>query len=352
MIDRDLTERARSVLKNLIKEYVRTGRPVGSRRLAKLDPEGMSPATIRNVVADLEEMGFVTQPHTSAGRIPTARGYRLYVDALLESHKLSSTDVTLIRESIEIENDAGELMTKTSRILSALSSNLGFVVSPPLSSTVMRRIEFIRIAPGRILAIVVTQQGLVQHRTVQLDQDFERIELEQASRYLDTHFSGRTLGEIRDELHERMKEEKALYDRLLRNVILLGSVGLSTSDEESSDAEVYFGTASTLIQKPEMSDVDRIMTLLRTVEEKGRLARLISECLRVEPSRPMVTIGMGDLIPEMEDWTIIACPYRCDDQTTGSLGVIGPPRMEYGRAISLVDYVAKLFGKRLSQAGS
>lgn len=345
----NLNKRTRNILKLLIREFVSTGKPVGSRRLAKLDPEGMSPATIRNVVADLEELGFVTQPHTSAGRIPTSEGYRFYVDSLLETSTLSSQDLRQIAASLEKETDPGELMEKTSRILSLFSSNLGFVLAPPLSVTVLKRIEFVRIAPQRILVILVTQTGLVQHRMIQLEGDLSQADLDQAGRYLVTHFSGKTLIQIRDELLALMSEEKALYDRMLKNVVMLGSAGLIPQDQGDSESEVYFGGTSGLIQQPELSDVNRLLVLFQTFEQKSHLVKLITRCLEADPPGPVVTIGLEDAIPGMKDWTLVSSPYLCDHQVMGSLGVIGPSRMEYERAISLVDYVAKLFGRLISQ---
>lgn len=344
-----LSDRDRNILRALVREYVRTGKPVGSRRLAKLDPECLSPATIRNVVSDLEERGLVEQPHTSAGRIPTLEGYRLYVDALMEGDRLTRRDVQEIEKSLENETDPDELMTKTSKLLSSLTTNVGFVLAPPLSSTVIKRIEFLRIAAHRILVILVTHTGLVQHRIVQLDEDLPQADLDQAGRYLVTHFSGKSLAEARDELLALMSEEKALYDRMLRNVILLGSAGLMAyQDESESSAEVYFGGTQAIMKKPEMSDVKRMMVLFRAFEEKSRIVKIIAQCLTTESSAPIVTIGLEQAIPDMRDWAIVSSPYLFDQQVMGSLGIIGPSRMEYERTISLVDYVAKLFGRLMS----
>lgn len=348
-----LSERERIILGLVVREHIQSGKPVGSRRLAKLDPQGLSPATIRNVVADLEDMGFLTQPHTSAGRVPTADGYRFYVDSLQEENDPCPPqlqDVVSIQRSLESEADPGALMNKTSQILSSFSSNLGFVLAPPLSSTVIKRIEFVRITAQRILVILVAQTGLVQHRAILIDEDLNQSDLDQAGRYLVTHFSGKTLTEMRDELLALMSEEKALYDRMLKNVILLGSAGLMAHESEAAgDSDVYFGGTADIMRKPEMADVNRMMLLFRTFEEKSRLIKLIAECLKYDPDGTVVTIGLEDVVPGMRDWTIVSSNYHCDHQVMGSLGVIGPARMEYEKAIGLVDYVAKLFGKLLSQ---
>jgi heat-inducible transcriptional repressor len=345
----ELTERSRNVLRELIREHVRTGEPVGSRRLARLSMERLSSATIRNVVSDLEELGFVVQPHTSAGRIPTEKGYRFYVDTLLETKLLSSKELEQIHQSLEKVTDPDKLMDKTSQLLSAVSNNIGFVMAPPLSLAIMKHIEIVRISEHRILVILVTSGGLVHHRLVETDEDFSQSDLQQASRYLVENFESKTLQEIRDDLLKLMTEEKALYDRLLRNVVFFGSVSLMEEDRETEGSEVYLGGTARMIQKPELSDVNRMIALFRNFEEKSRLVKILSECLRTSSSGPTVTIGLDKHLPGLEDWSLVASPYTYNQGLIGSLGIIGPSRMEYEKAISLVDYVAKLFGKILSR---
>lgn len=345
----ELNDRARDILKGLIQEYVRTGKPVGSRRLAKINREGLSAATIRNIMSDLEEGGFVAQPHTSAGRIPAEKGYRFYVDALLYARELPSKEAERISRSLEQETDPGELMTKTSQILSEFSNNVGFVLAPPVSLAVLKHIEFLNISERRVLVVLVTRAGLVQHRLIQIDEELSQGELEEAGRYLVKNFEGRTLFEIRDELLALMSEEKALYDRLLKNVILLGSASLVKAEAETPDSpEVYIGGTAKIITRPELADVNRMIALFQTFEQKSRLVKIISECLKITPGGPTVTIGLDKHLPAMRDWAVVASPYLYNNQVWGSLGILGPARMEYARAISLVDYVAKLFGKILS----
>ena len=344
-----LNERARNVLKELIQEYVRGSKPVGSRRLARNYSERLSPATIRNVMADLETVGLLTRPHTSAGRVPTAKGYRFYVDSLLNTRELPTREVDRIKQSLENETDPGELMNKTSQVLSRLSNNVGFVLAPPLSHADMKHIEFVRIAPQRILVILVTESGLVEHRLIQLDQDLRQRELDQAGRYLIAHFQGKTLLEIRRELLRLMLEEKSLYDRMLKNVILLGTASLVNCEGgEDEESEVYLGGTAGIMQKPELADLNRMIALFETFEEKSRLVKIITECLKANSSGPTVRIGLEKHIPGMQDWALISSPYLYNHKVIGSLGILGPSRMEYEKAISLVDYVAKFFGKLLS----
>ena len=341
-------ERSREVLKAIVREHVRSGKPVGSRRLAKAYKEGLSPATLRNVMADLEEMGLVTQPHTSAGRIPTAEGYRFYVDSIDCTRKLSNRQAAQIKKSLEPEEDPGELMNKTSQILSALSNNVGFVLAPPVSTATMKHIKFIRRSRQGILVILVTGSGLVQHRLIQMDQDFAQSELDQAGRYLVAHFEGKTLIEIRAELVCRMLEEKSLYDSLLMNAVLLGTASLvKPEDEEVEETAVYLGGTARIMQKPELADIDRMITLFQTFEEKDRLVKILNKCLKTSSSEPSVRIGLGKEVPGMRDWALVSSPYLHDQKVIGSLGILGPSRMEYEKTISLVGYVAKLFSELL-----
>ena len=345
-----LGDRARNILKGLIREYVSSGKPVGSRRLARTYHEGLSPATIRNIMADLEEMGFLAQPHTSAGRVPTDKGYRFYVDSLLEARQLSSKEVERINQSLDQETDPGELMTKTSQLLSTFSSNVGFVLTPPLSRAVLKHIEFVKISQRRILVILVTRAGRVQHRLIHFDEELSQADLDQAGRYLVENCAGKSLLEIREELLALMSKEKALYDRMLKNVVLLGSVSLMQAESDSTDqSEMYLGGTSRILQKPELADMNRMITLFETFEEKNRLIKIITECLKKDAGSPTVRIGLEDDIPGMGNWALVSSPYFYDAQVVGGLGILGPTRMEYARAISLVDYVARRFGEILGR---
>lgn len=347
--EENLNPRSQRLLKSLIREFVRTGKPVGSRRLSKMSREKLSAATIRNVVADLEEMGYVEQPYTSAGRIPTAKGYRFYVSSLSPGRHLSDRNVDRIRHALAEETDPDALLNKTSRLLSALSNNVGFVLTPPISMAVMKHIEFVKISPRRILVILVSQTGLVQHRLIRVKEEFSQADLDQAGSYLVQHYAGRTLAHVRDELIRLMSEEKALYDRLLGKVLLLGSVSLIPGEESGSeDSEVYLGGTAKIVEKSEMADVKRMVALFQTFERKSRLVKILSECVRPDDVGPTVTIGLEDHIPGMRDLALISSPYATE-HGVGTLGILGPSRMEYQKVISLVDYVAKLCGELLAR---
>ncbi len=346
----DLDERSCNVLKTLIKEFIRVGQPVGSRRLSRIYREKLSPATLRNVMADLEEGGYLTHPHASAGRVPTTAGYRFYVECLLQSKDLSPAESQAIRCSLEEEQDPAELMSKASQLLSSYTNNIGIVLAPPISRTVMKHIEFVRLSDERILVILVSRTGFVRHRLIQVEGVMTQEELNKAGRYLNENFAGRNLLEIRAELVRLMSQERALYDRLLHNVILLGSATLSRADEgDEEEPEVFLDGTSRVIHRLRDDSLDRLISLMETLERRSHLVKIIVACLSTEADRPTVTIGLEEHIPEMANWTLIASPYQYDRQMTGTLGVLGPSRMEYDRAISLVDYVAKLFGQLMER---
>ncbi|MBI4444406.1 MAG: heat-inducible transcription repressor HrcA [Acidobacteria bacterium] len=346
----ELSEREKFILKSLIQEHIRTGRPVGSRRLSKLSREGLSPATVRNIVSDLEERRLLAQPHTSAGRVPTEMGYRFYVDSLVQTRELSVREAQQINEKLETGMATAQLMNTASQILSNHSSNIGFVLSQPISRAVLQYIEFVKLSEHRLLVVLVTQAGQVTHKLIQVDENLCPSELEQAGHYLISNFAGRTLFEVREAIVKLMREEKLLYDRLLKNAVFLASTSLSTlmqTDSRAGESEVYIGGTATLIQKTDLANVSRLLAVFQAFEEKGRLVKIITECIKTELEGPTVTIGL-EHVPSMRDWALIASPYYCNNQFAGSLGILGPSRMEYSKAISLVDYMAKLFGRILS----
>ncbi|MEJ2143766.1 MAG: heat-inducible transcriptional repressor HrcA [Acidobacteriota bacterium] len=346
----ELDERSCNVLKTLIKEFIRVGQPVGSRRLSRIYREKLSPATLRTVMADLEEGGFLTHPHASAGRVPTAAGYRFYVEHLLGSKDLSPAESGAIRRSLEEERDPNEMMSKASQLLSTYTNNIGIVLAPPISRAVMKHIEFVRLSDERILVILVSRTGFVRHRLIRLESALTQEELNQASLYLTENFAGRNLLEIRRDLVRLMSQERALYDRLLRNVILLGSATLSRDDAaDEEEPDVFLDGTSRVIHRLRDDDLDRLISLMETLERKSQLVKIIVACLSTEADRPSVTIGLEEHIPGMSNWTLITSPYQYDRHMTGTLGILGPSRMEYDRAISLVDYVAKLFGQLMEK---
>jgi heat-inducible transcriptional repressor len=339
-------ERIREILNWIIATFIITGKPVGSRSIARHSQEQLSAATVRNIMADLEEMGYLHQPHASAGRVPTDKAYRFYVDYLLKRRALSLHDRDLIDRDLRLEDSAEHLMERASQILSRISQNVGIVVSPQISRVALKHIHFAKLADNRILVILVSRSGIVQNRVIHYKEEISQAELDHAARYIVEHFKERTLFEIRNAILKMIQKEQALYDRFMQRVITLSTQAFSEADS-AMDSEVYLDGASNLIKTPEFSDINRMKLLFETIGQKSRLAALISRCIEGDAQEVRITIGAENALPGIEDCTLITSPYVVDEKTQGSLGILGPTRMEYGRAISLVDYVARLFGRVL-----
>jgi heat-inducible transcriptional repressor len=345
-----LDQRSRELLTLLIKAHIATGEPVGSRAISRLTREGLSPATVRNTVADLEEAGYLEQPHTSAGRVPSDKGYRFYVDHILEQTQLSDTDEAAIQQGILGEgwDSADRLMVRATHLLSDFSTGVGIVVLPPVAQDRIKHIDFVRLSDGRILVITVSRAGLVQDRVIRIDEDFSQDELNSTARYLNENFSGMTFIAVRAELMKRLAEEKDLYDRLLQNAILLCECGLTEHEEDAP--EVFVEGAANMVTRREFNDMEKIRELLRVFEEKNRLVKILNEC--IEPSIPQpvsVRIGAENSLPSLRGCAVITSYYGFGDQVMGRLGVVGPVRMEYARMIGVVNYVARLLEQAFAE---
>ena len=352
--------RAEVLLAALIKEHLVTGEAVGSRVLSERFSHGygLSPATIRNVMSDLEEAGFVEQPHTSAGRIPTDKGYRYYVDNILGEARLSRSDLKAIDNCFSLTDIVGvaspdRLMETASHVLSALSQNVGIVVSPSLAENRLKHIEFVQLPDKRILVVLVSSSNIIHNKVIRTtDDDLTQDELDRTARYLNSEFSGKSLLTIRTEIVELMKEEKALYDRLLRNAVLLCERSLE--GEEGSEGEVYVDGASNILTKPDFVDVERMRDLFRTFEEKSRLIKILNECVAQDTPSYLgdvhVVIVREHPASSMRNCTLITAPYRVgSNEKMGTLGVVGPMRIEYARIMAMVNYMARLIEHRLSE---
>jgi heat-inducible transcriptional repressor len=354
-----LGARSQAVLAAVIKEHLVTGDAVGSLVLADRfrNSPGWSSATIRNVMAELEEAGLVEQPHTSAGRVPTDKGYRYYVDNILEEARLSRADLRAIDRvfttSVRYSATSSErIMEQMSHALSELSENVGIVVSPSLAENRLNHIEFVQLSDKRVLVVLVTASNTIHNKIIRLEDNITQDELEQTARYLNTEYSGKSLIAIRAEILELMSEEKALYDRLLRNAILL--CDMSLEGEDSSNGDVYVDGASNILSKPDFVDVDRMRELFRTFEEKSRLIKILNECVSRDQysttSDVHVLIGREHHISSMRNCALITAPYRVgSNEHLGTLGVVGPMRIEYSRIMAMVNYMARLIERRLDE---
>jgi heat-inducible transcriptional repressor len=343
-----LDNREQEILKAVIETYISSGKPVGSRTLSKKRKGDLSPATIRNIMADLESAGYLCQPHTSAGRIPTDEGYRYYVDHLIESATLNKHDQDFINRTIFKTDSHDNVMERISQAIANATDNVGFVITPSLGHNAVKHLEFILLSDSQILVIIVSKSGLVHNRIVKVDEHVTQQELDQTARYVNENYSGWHLLQVRNDILRKMGEEKALYDRLLKNVILLCNQGLIDEVSEQ-DVDIYVDGASKLVGKPEFSDSLRMRALFKTFEEKSKLVKILNACISDKLEEGIrIIIGSENRVPGLRDYTLITSPLLCPDHQLGSVGILGPTRLQYARAITVVDYVARLYGQILT----
>lgn len=340
--------RKKEILTTTVRTHVATGQPVGSLVLAKQSSEKLSSASIRNICAELENEGYLTHPHTSAGRVPTDKGYRYYVNNLMAARNLSRAEAVRISERLLSEGSQmslERLMENTSKLLSEMTGNVGIVVSPMITKEKLHHIDFVKLPDRRILVITVSQSGHVQDRAIRIDAEFSQDELNSTSRYLTENFQGWTLNEIRDELLKRMSEEKALYDQFLRIAVLLCGQSLQEGDQP----DVFIEGASNILAKPDFVDSDSLRALFKMFEQKSRIVKILNECIESAEREPVaVRIGSENRAPDLRECTIIASPcYYSEGEAIGSIGVVGPTRLDYDRLVGIVDYIARLFGRAL-----
>lgn len=349
--------RGQIILSAIINEHLVTGEPIGSKIIAEkfANAAGLSSATIRSVMSDLEDFGFVEQPHTSAGRVPTDKGYRFYVDNLLGVLQLSNDDLSLINKELglgelESPNAPDRLMEKTSQLLSALSQNVGIVVSPSLAKDRLQHIEFVNLSDKRILVVLVSAPNIVHNKIIRLNESFSNEQLDRTSNYLNAKFCGRSLAEIRTEILKLMHEETSLFDKLLQTAMILCSQSIES--DEDNRGEVYVGGTSNILTKPDFADLDRLRELIRTIEEKTRLVQILTECIERDQflkNEVQVMIGSENPASSLQNCTLITAPYRIGTGgTVGTLSVLGPTRIEYARTISIVSYVASILEKMMT----
>jgi len=332
-----LSDREKRILEIVIEDYILTAEPVGSRTIAKKSSLHLSPATIRNIMSDLEELGLLSQPYTSAGRMPTEKGLRLYVDSIMDVHELSNQEQQEIRSKYPGHLTEGpDLFRETSRILSLSSHYLGVVWMPKTSSVVLQHIEFVKLRRHLVLAILVSTTCLVHNRIIEVEEDFSQSELDHLSDYLNSFSAGLTLYQVRERLVEQMRVAKNDYDHLLEQALKLGEKAFSSIE----DSDVFIEGKTNILNEPEFGNVSRMTDLFRTFEEKAVMVRLLDRFMAPEGVR--IAIGSESQVREMETCSVVTSTYGCGGEVLGVLGVIGPRRMNYSRVIPLVGYTARL----------
>ena len=342
-----LDERNKAVLLAVIDKYIETAEPVGSRTLAKIHPEHLSSATLRNVMADLEDRGFLSQPHKSAGRTPTDKGYRFYVDHLLRPQSFLMTAEVLAHElesPLEKKNLQG-LLEQACENLSKVSQQTGLVMLPSFSSACFKHIEFTKVAPKAALAVFFSEQGILQNKVLPIDADMTQDQLTSISNYLNSEFSGKPIKWILRELLKRLKLEKEHYNQLAGKAHAL-SAALFSEEKESS--ELIVEGALNFLDQPEFTeDISKIKALLCTLEETTKLVNLLDLCLHHDGMT--ILIGEENLQEEMGNCSLIAQNYQLGNENVGTLAVFGSKRMDYKRIISIVNHTAKIVSKLISE---
>lgn len=340
----ELNNRNHDILKAIVTSYIELAFPVGSKTVTNNFSFGLSPATIRNIMADLEAMGYLTQPHPSAGRVPTSKGYRLYIQDILEGERTSPYEEKYLEENYLSgkREDFHELLQETTRMLSLLSRYAGVVMAPDLSRVRLDRLEFI-LLKNQVLAIQVSEDGQVHHRTFEADQDLTQKDLIQISSLLNEKFHGRTLQEIRQEILRQMKDEKTLYDRLLQKAVYMASIAIGDQPEE----KVFLEGASNVLKLPDFSDTEKMRDLFKAFEKKAEMLSLLNRCIDTEGVQ--IFIGSEFDQPGISDCSLVASRYKSGPNSIGTLGVLGPTRMEYDRVIPLVEQTASLLSRLLNE---
>ena len=337
----NLNERSKHILEAIIEDYIHTAEPVGSRTITRRHGVSLSPATVRNVMADLEEMGFLVSPHTSAGRIPTDKAYRFYVDSLLGLPRIAREEREEIRKRCSLTGrDIGEVLKETSRMLSSISHYMGIVVAPRFTANVFRHIEFVKLGGRRVLAILVSQNGTVQNKLIETDEEFHFAELTRMSNYLNDLLEGLTIAQVKNRILEEMHKDKTRYDALLSRALKLSQQTL-----EETDSEVFIEGQANFLEQPEFADVARMKEIFRAFEEKGQLLALLERSLAAEGVQ--IFIGSESHLNRMAGMSLVTSTYVTGKNTLGVLGVIGPTRMGYAKVIPIVDYTAKLVSRLL-----
>ncbi|NTV09282.1 MAG: heat-inducible transcriptional repressor HrcA [Zoogloea sp.] len=336
-----LDPRSQILLKTLIERYIAEGQPVGSRALSKYSGLDLSPATVRNVMSDLEELGFIASPHTSAGRVPTARGYRFFVDSLLTVQTLERAEVQELKGQLQ-PNQPQRLINSASHLLSGLTHFAGVVMAPRKSSEKIRQIEFVSLSETRILLIIVTSAGDVQNRIMFTKRTYSPSELVSAANYLNQHFSGLDFGEIRLRIQDELKQLRSDMTELMTAAVEAGSEAI----QENATSYVISGEKNLLESEDLSSNMARLRELFRLFEQKTGLVQLLD--MSNQAQGVQIFIGGESGLAPLDECSVVTAPYSVDGQVVGSVGVIGPTRMAYERVIPIVDITARLLSSALS----
>ncbi|MCE5333522.1 MAG: heat-inducible transcriptional repressor HrcA [Desulfobacteraceae bacterium] len=337
-----LTQRDQSVLEAVITDYIETGEPVGSRTISKRGVMNVSPATIRNVMADLEEMGLLLQPHTSAGRVPTVKGLRLYLDSIMQSRQLARGEKERIRDILQNRpQDIRELLQRTSRMLSQYCRQAGVVLWPRFTVMRFKHIEFIRLGSNHVMVVLISKAGFVHQTHIEWPEEITQAELDKFSRYINELLQNVPISSVKERILEEMRGEKALFDTLFSRALEMAKRAIQNTIE---DSDIYIEGQSNLLDNPEFADVERMRRLLHAFEDKSRIIRLLDVTMKAS-SGIQIILGTENDLNELQEMSLISSPYGAGETPLGILGVIGPLRMDYSRIIPVVEFTAKFLSQ-------
>lgn len=342
----ELNERARHILKVLVESYIQDGQPVGSRNLARSSGLDLSAATIRNVMADLEELGYIRAPHTSAGRIPTSQGYRLFVDALVSIRPLEQQAIHILQGQFKADQAPGSLIQTASSLLSGITQLTGVVSMPRRNPASIRQIEFLRLSERQVLAILVMNRNEVQNRIIHLDGEVSSSELQQAANYLNDRLIGKDLSQARAALLEEMRQHSEDMNRMMLSAIELGEKTVADLDDKLGEEDCIIAGETNLMGYDDLSDIHKLRELFAAFTRKRDVLTLLDKCLQADGVKIFIGRESGQTV--FDDCSLVTAPYTVDGEQIGVLGVIGPKRMPYERVIPVVDITAKLLSVALN----
>lgn len=340
------SNRNRQILAEIVRAYVASGEPVSSRTISRSHAEQLSSASIRNVMADLEDAGLLFQPHTSAGRVPTAAAYRFFAQQIAAQATLSEEDQSWIRKELEGATTAEEITERAGHMLAAVSRGLGIVIMPPLAHSVLEHVRFLLLPDGRVVVVLISVGGATRDKVLRSEHEFTQPELDRTADYLNRHYKGWTLEAIRRDLLAKLASEKERYGKLLPVALELCDPAVLDADRSR---EVYVEGAAQFASAPELTSGESLRELLSAIEEKSKLVELLKGCIET-PEPVHVQIGVKEINGAGEHLSLITAPYLVRDQGQGSLGVLGPMRMQYERAITAVAYMARVFSETISRS--
>ena len=341
-----LGKRKRDLLLAIVRQHITTGIPVGSKAVGDQLEESLSSATIRKVMVLLETEGYLTQPHISAGRVPTDKAYRFYVNGVSSTGRLARATEAYIDETLG-KNAAGpeELMAQTCRLLSEVSRNVGLVLGPALEEKLLEHIKFVKLPEKQVLAVIVSKPDLIENKIIRMDDEVSQEELDRAANYLNASFRGWSLRTVRLEIVNRLEKEWTFYDSVLRNVARLFTWGALAVEQPG---QLFVDGTTKILDRPEFEDVRETKELLVAFEEKARVVEILTACLQSAHSGIGILIGHENPDVRMHSCAFIVAPFRYRHRAMGAVGVVGPTRMEYERAITTVEYIADLCSRLLS----